>query len=89
MELKKSLERFYNSSEIEKFYSLQIENLKLIAEEHLLNLNCYCPEIKIRSEIDRFKGIIKETKSISKEDRDKLFEEFQKDKSDIFRKYDF
>lgn len=86
-ELKKSLERFYKSSEIEKFYSLQIENLKLIADEHLLNLKSYCPEIKIRSDIERFKGIIKETKTISKEERNKLFEEFEKDKSDIFGKY--
>ncbi|MDI6737275.1 MAG: hypothetical protein QME12_02040 [Nanoarchaeota archaeon] len=48
----------YAPSVLKKHYTLQIENLKCIANNYLGILDEYCPIMNVKSSLERFKGIL-------------------------------
>jgi len=49
---------FYLPSVLKKYYTLQVENLKCIADNYLGVLDESCPIMAVRGPLDRFKGIL-------------------------------
>ena len=79
----------YERKSLRKYFDKRIETLLAISWDYIgeLDLLIEKPELNKNSPLLKFKGIVYKPKKLSEEERKMLFEEFSKDKSDIFREF--
>jgi len=79
----------YERRSLKKYFDKRIETLLAISWDYIAELDLLIerPELNKNSPLLKFKGIIYKLRKLSEEERKVLFEEFSKDKSDIFREF--
>lgn len=80
----------YNRDNLQKYFDERIKTLSTISKDYLSELDSLIIRQQIidkDSPLLKYKGIIHNVKRLTQEDRKKLFDEFNKDGSDIFREF--